>query len=467
MNKLFTSKKISFINYLGILSDVFSLNIALGLSYYLRYFHFHDYISPYFKVFIIATNILWLSIALLGNLYSENRLNLSIFRFLYVFVLGLLLHLLLITFFFSILKEQYYTPTHLLLTYLFFLLTGSIWRILGLILIKKARGFGINQKKFVVVGYGELSSSIVEFYKKHLILGNQFLGYFDEQASTESDVKSLSSLEKLLVQGKIDYIYCCQPYLNPTKLQKLIQLSHLYEIEVKILVDFRGFLMKGLSIEFHDIIPILKVSQTPPNENYYFFKRIFDFTFAVFALILGAPIFLILAFITKFTSNGPVLFRQKRTGQWGKPFYIFKFRSMYVNADEIADKLLNGDKHSIGDHDPRITPWGRFMRKTRIDELPQFINVLIGDMSIVGPRPLADYDAEMLTQFASHSFQRILTVKPGLTSIGQLHYGYASTAEQNIQRMRYDLIYLDKLSFSLDLLLILRTIKLMTQAKGQ
>lgn len=466
MNKINT-KIIPYFTFLGSFNDLISLNISLGISYYLRYFHFDDHVSAYFKTFIVVSNVLWLLFVLIGKPYSENRLNLSISRIVYNFIIIVGLHLLIISFLFSLFKEQYYTPLHLLITYSIFFLLGLAWRILGINFIHWQRSSGLSNKKFVVVGFGELSSSIVEFYKKHQILGHQFNGYYDEFTTNNENVQSLDVLEKQISDGLVDFIYCCQPYLTTTKLQKLINFSHKYGVEVKLLVDFRGFLLKGLSVEFHDVIPILKISQVPPNENYHHLKRIFDFSFAAMALILGSPIFLLVAIITKFTSSGPILFSQKRTGQWGKPFKIYKFRSMFTNADEIAQKLLNGDKHSIGNHDPRITPWGRFMRKTRIDELPQFFNVLIGDMSVVGPRPLPDYDVEMLTKEAPNSFQKILSVKPGLTSIGQLHFGYASTAQQNVQRMRYDLIYLEKLSFKLDLLLIGQTLRLMIQGKGQ
>ncbi|CAH0996751.1 hypothetical protein EMA8858_02886 [Emticicia aquatica] len=463
------TNSIPYFTFLGLFNDFFSLNIALGISYYLRYFHFNDHISIHFKTFIVVVNLLWLLFVLISKPYAENRINLNLTRILYNFILIIGLHLLITSFIFSFLNEQYYTPLHLLITYSIFFIMGLVWRILGINFIKWYRASGQNSKKFVVVGFGELSSSIVDFYKNHLALGHQFRGYFDEvEVDTgNGKVYSLETLENQIQEGLVDFIYCCQPYLTTSKLQKLVNMSHKYGVEVKLLVDFRGFLMKGISVEFHDIIPILKISQTPPNESYHHLKRVFDIGFSIFAIIFGLPIFIVLAIVTKLTSKGPIIFSQKRTGQWGKPFKIYKFRSMYVDADEIAQRLLNGDKHSIGREDPRISAWGSFMRETRLDELPQFFNVLLGDMSIVGPRPLPDYDVEMLTKEAPNSFQKLLAVKPGLTSLGQIHFGYASTAQQNVQRMRYDLIYLDKLSLSLDLVLIVKTMRLMVQGRGQ
>jgi putative colanic acid biosynthesis UDP-glucose lipid carrier transferase len=196
-------------------------------------------------------------------------------------------------------------------------------------------------------------------------------------------------------------------------------------------------------------------------------KRSFDITFSGIALIIGSPLLIILALITKLTSKGPIFYKSERIGLWGEKFHMFKFRSMHVNADEIADKLLNGDKHSIGEHDPRITNWGRFMRKTRLDELPQFFNVIKGDMSIVGPRPLPQYDVDMLMDNSPDNFQKILSIKPGITSMGQIKFGYASNTEENVERMNFDLLYLNKYSLRTDLWLIFQTAKIMIQGKGK
>jgi putative colanic acid biosynthesis UDP-glucose lipid carrier transferase len=465
MKKLST-KIIPYFTLIGAIADFISLIFSLTIASYFHYFHFDNPQSSNFSDFFYLINLIWFIFIIIGKPYSENRINLTISRIIYNFIIIVILHLLVVSFIFSNFQNQYITPLHLLLTYSIFISLGILWRVLGIYFIRWYRISGYSSKRFVIVGFGELSSSIVEFYQSHLTLGHKFQGYYDEDINN-NNVYSLDKLEQHINEGDIDFIYCCQPYISATKLQKILTIAQKYDLEVKLLVDFRGFMMKGLSVEYHDIIPILKISQTPPKENYHQLKRAFDICFSLIALILGSPIFIMLAILTKLSSRGPIFFSQKRTGQWGKPFKIYKFRSMYVNADEIADRLLNGDKHSIGHKDPRITPWGHFMRKTRLDELPQFFNVLIGDMSIVGPRPLPDYDIEMLTKEAPNSFQRLLAVKPGITSLGQLYYGYASTAHQNVQRMRYDLIYLEKLSFKLDIVLIFKTLRLMLQQRGQ
>ena len=187
--------------------------------------------------------------------------------------------------------------------------------------------------------------------------------------------------------------------------------------------------------------------------------RVFDVCFSLLVLLLGSPIFFIVAVITKLTSKGSVFFSQARTGRNGTRFMIHKFRSMCAGASQ--------GHAAADDADDRITPWGRFMRKTRLDEIPQFYNVLKGEMSIVGPRPLADYDVQTLMEVAPDEFKQILVVKPGITSIGQVKFGYARTAFEMKKRLRYDLFYLKKISFFFDLWLIAYTIVDMVKGKGK
>jgi lipopolysaccharide/colanic/teichoic acid biosynthesis glycosyltransferase len=222
-----------------------------------------------------------------------------------------------------------------------------------------------------------------------------------------------------------------------------IQNTFLDLDEDTLVVDnHSGFQMSEISVSsFHDIA-----------------KRTFDIVFSLMVIILGSPVYLSIGVITYFSSKGPILFSQLRTGKAGKHFEIYKFRSMYVGAV---------GEHSNGKNDSRITPWGHFMRRTRIDELPQFYNVLTGEMSIVGPRPLADYDVKMLWREAPQDFVKILSLKPGITSMGQIEYGYARSKTEIIDRMKYDIRYIEKKSFFFDIMIIFRTILIMLGAKGK
>jgi putative colanic acid biosynthesis UDP-glucose lipid carrier transferase len=166
-----------------------------------------------------------------------------------------------------------------------------------------------------------------------------------------------------------------------------------------------------------------------------------------------------LMMVTKLTSKGPIFYKQQRVGINERPFNIYKFRSMQVDAEKMGPQLSK-------DNDPRITKWGIIMRKTRLDELPQFWNVLRGDMSVVGPRPERDHFIQQIVSKAP-GYKMLLSIKPGITSIGQVYYGYAENVDQMCQRMLFDLRYLNEVNIQTDINIILQTVKVMCQGRGK
>lgn len=187
-------------------------------------------------------------------------------------------------------------------------------------------------------------------------------------------------------------------------------------------------------------------------------KRIGDIVFSSLALVAISPIIAVLAFLIKRDSPGPVFYTQTRIGYNKKPFKIYKLRSMCVDAEDSGPALSSID-------DPRITPLGRTLRKYRLDELPQFWNVLKGDMSLVGPRPERDYYLSQIIQRAPY-FNIIHQVRPGITSWGMVKYGYASNVDEMLQRIKYDLIYVENVSFAVDLKILFYTIRTVITGKG-
>jgi exopolysaccharide biosynthesis polyprenyl glycosylphosphotransferase len=204
--------------------------------------------------------------------------------------------------------------------------------------------------------------------------------------------------------------------------------------------------------------PLLEVSHEPMPAWQQNIKQIMDILLSLFSLVILSPLILFLIIGVKLSSPGPVLYTQSRIGRFGKEFRIYKFRSMYHNAEENGPELSSR-------HDPRVTRFGQMMRRHRLDEIPNFINVLKGEMSLVGPRPEREHFIERIVQQAPH-YVHLHKVKPGITSWGQVKYGYAVNVREMIDRLRYDILYIENMSLFVDLKILLYTILTILKGRG-
>jgi putative colanic acid biosynthesis UDP-glucose lipid carrier transferase len=315
---------------------------------------------------------------------------------------------------------------------------------------------GFNHRKILVIGDEIIAKRLVKSFSQHPEYGYDFTDFVSEEKINSLDEENLSLN---ILSKNPDEIFICYKKLDTELLKQLILLGDENSIKIKVVSDL--FLdNKYAQLVNYDNVPVLQITATPEiSIKIKLLKRCFDISFSLVTMILGFPLFLIIYLITKFSSQGPAFYKQERIGRNEKPFYIYKFRSMYVNAEKHGPQLSK-------DNDPRITKWGGFLRKTRFDELPQFWNVLKGDMSVVGPRPERQHFIEKIIE-KTPSYKKLLKLKPGITSIGQVHYGYAENIDEMCTRVRYDLIYLDKISLKSDLNIILKTVKVVIQGKGK
>lgn len=205
--------------------------------------------------------------------------------------------------------------------------------------------------------------------------------------------------------------------------------------------------------------PLIQISRELMSPFEANLKRLIDIFFSLMALIFLSPLYLFLSIGVKLSSRGPIFYAQERIGRFEKPFNIYKFRSMFVDAEKMGPALSSKN-------DPRITRFGLFMRKVRLDETPQFFNVLKGDMSLVGPRPERQYFIDQIMKKAPH-YAHLQKVRPGITSWGQVKFGYAENVEEMIERLKYDLIYMENMSIYVDFKILIYTVKIIFQGRGK
>ena len=314
--------------------------------------------------------------------------------------------------------------------------------------------------KVLIIGAGGKAVRIAhDLYR----LGYDICGFVseDERTPVKADrnqvLGTVEDIPVLMEKENVDEIVLAVESKNNKALLGILYSLYRYKRPIKVLADRFNMLSK---IQLRTIrgIPLVDVTDNNFSLAEQNIKLFLDKVCSVVALLLLSPLFAYIAWRVKKDSPGPVFFRQERIGYLGQPFWMYKFRTMYVNAEENGPSLSSED-------DLRVTPFGRIMRKYRLDELPQFWNVLKGDMSLVGPRPERKYFIDEIVKTAPY-YYLLHNVRPGITSLGMVKYGYAASVDKMVERMEYDILYYENMSLTLDLTILIYTVKTVITGKG-
>ncbi len=330
----------------------------------------------------------------------------------------------------------------------------------GVLRLLRSKGF--NTKYILIIGAGEVGQNVVSTIKLNTYLGYKVIGFLDDNMEGEIEgiqvLGKLDDLERILSEKMVDRVIVSVAPRHYKVLEKLMRTCEKMGVRADIVPDYYRYITAHPSIELIDNIPLISVRFLPLDITYNdLFKRICDILFVVITGIIISPLLLVVALAIKLTSPGDIIYKQERIGKGGVPFQIYKFRSMSSENEYIDDK-----KWTQKD-DPRITKVGRFIRKTSIDELPQFYNILKGDMSLIGPRPERPY---FVNKFREDVPKYMIKhhVRPGMTGWAQVN-GYRGNTSI-VKRIEYDIYYVENWTFLLDLKIFFKTIPTLINDKN-
>jgi putative colanic acid biosynthesis UDP-glucose lipid carrier transferase len=353
-------------------------------------------------------------------------------------------------------KAYFITREYLFYSLALFGFLLGLWKLIFLTIRKSDRASLIDTRAVIIIGGGRIGTDLYSFFKQNPERGYSLIGFFDDDPKTVSDnhlyLGGTDDCISYVLNNKVDEIFCTLPSSEAQTIERLMLDADKNLIRFKFIPEYYDYAKKPTFIQSFGHIPVISVRPEPlENMLNRFIKRLFDVTFSLFIILfVFSWLFPILAILIKLESRGPIFFVQERSGRDNKPFKCYKFRSMRVNKDSDKKQATRGDA--------RITKTGAFIRKTSLDELPQFFNVILGNMSVVGPRPHMISHTQQYSQLIDTFMVRHF-LKPGITGWAQIKglRGETQTTQAMLERVEADVWYLENWSFLLDLKIVFLT----------